>query len=267
MKATKPGIIACADDRITSLDNKCEEKKLSLKKIRTSRRLMIVSCLFILPFFIGFLLYPNLFQIIFPNTISAFNTMQFKGIILIYLLVLISTFIAYIFFSSDRVRDLEIEIRDILNEIDLEKIEVTSTEARAEKLFKLHQYELEKYYNQNLRQGNQVFIAGLLFISIGFMIIGFSLYLITRENASNSEIVAILGAIGTILSNFIAAIYLKMFSETIKSATSFHNRLVATHNLMFGNYLTSKIKNVDLKEKTLSDISTNLGKFAQNKEE
>ncbi len=165
------------------------------------------------------------------------------------------------------INDLEIEIKDVLNEIDLEKIEIASIEARAEKMFKLHQYELEKYYKQNLRQGNQVFIIGILFMILGFIIVIISLYLIGYKETSNSNAVAILGAIGTILSNYIASIYLRMFSDTAKSATEFHNRLVSTHNLMFSNYIASKIKNEGLRERTYSNVATHLGNMKFEKEE
>ena len=44
------------------------------------------------------------------------------------------------------------------------------------------------------------------------------------------------------LTNFVGAIYMKMYGESSKSLTSFHNRLVATHHMHYGALLAAKIK-------------------------
>ena len=43
--------------------------------------------------------------------------------------------------------ELALQIRDVENELDLLGIADTSVEQRAEKLFKLHQFELKRYYS------------------------------------------------------------------------------------------------------------------------
>jgi hypothetical protein len=161
--------------------------------------------------------------------------------------------------------EFELNLRDLENEIDLASIDLVSREKRAEKLFKLHQYELDKYYTQNLRQGNQIFKIGSIFFMIGFFIVVGSIYLIAFKvgNKDDSIIIAGLGAVGTILSNFIAAIYIRMFSETAKTSTQFHNRLVTTHNLMFSNFISSKIDDKALRENTYSQIAGNLTTLSQ----
>jgi hypothetical protein len=64
---------------------------------------------------------------------------------------------------------------------------------------------------------------------------------------------------GTILLNLLQQLFENVF-RNYKIIHRFHNRLVTTHNLMFGNYITSKIKNEDLREKTLSEVAVNLAK-------
>jgi hypothetical protein len=173
--------------------------------------------------------------------------------------------LALLLFSGLRpTSNLEIEIRDIENELDLLSIKDTSIEQRAEKLFKLHQFELKKYYDQTLRHGAWIFYTGLACIVLAFVIIGITLYLVvsssTAKEFSEKIVIASLGAVGAVLSNFIAVIYLKMYSETIKSLTEFHNRLVLTHHLHFSNFLTAKITDKTLREKTLAEIASNLAK-------
>ncbi|MFA4935317.1 MAG: hypothetical protein WC568_05730 [Candidatus Methanoperedens sp.] len=163
-------------------------------------------------------------------------------------------------------REIEIQIRDIENELDLFSISQNPIEERAEKQFKLHQLELKKYYDQTLRQSAGIFYVGIFCILLGFVIIAVTLYFVflssTSKETETSEkiILASLGAIGAILSDFIAFIYIKMYSETIQSLTEFHNRLVVTHFLHFGNFLVGKITDKDLREKTLADIASSLAK-------
>jgi hypothetical protein len=166
--------------------------------------------------------------------------------------------INYIKFSN-RERKIDEEIRDLENQIVLAKTGIDSLEKRAEKLFELHQFELEKYYKQNLRQGNRVFNAGTIFVLLGFLITGISIYLVSNS-VENVRIVAILGGIGTILSDFIAAIYLRMFSDTTKASAEFQKRLATTHNLLFGNFMASKIKKEELRDNALSALASELAK-------
>ena len=160
--------------------------------------------------------------------------------------------------------DLEIQIRDIENEIDLLGVTVSPVEQRAEKLFKSHQLELKKYYDQTLRHSAWIFVAGIVCIVLGFGVIGWALYAV-QTSASESGIfekivLGTLGAVAGILANFIAVIYLKMYSETVKSLTEFHNRLVTTNHLHFANFLTAKITDETLKQKTLADIAESLSR-------
>jgi len=157
---------------------------------------------------------------------------------------------------------LEIEDRifQLQNELDLLSLEDASIEERAEKLFRLHQFELKKYYDQTLKHSKWIFIIGILSIIIGFVFIAISFVTLIKfpekfKTFSDKALVGILGTIGAVLSNFVAVIFVKMYSETIKSLTEFHNRLVITHYLHFGNFLVSKIKDEKLREETLSKLA------------
>jgi hypothetical protein len=133
--------------------------------------------------------------------------------------------------------------------------------ARATKLLQINQFDLKRYYDQTLRQGNQIFYVGLICILLGFAVIGVAFWLIQSGRVgglSNKIVVAALGAIGGALANFIAVIYLRMFSETIKSVGQFHERLVMRDRLNFGNILAAKITTDELREKTLAGMATQL---------
>jgi len=156
-------------------------------------------------------------------------------------------------------RDVDIKIEEINNELDLEEIEVSPTEKRAEKLFTKHQIELQKYYDQTLNQSRWIFFGGIFCLLLGFSIIIVIFYLLfanpTSTISSDKIFPVIIGGISAILTNFIAVLFLKMYSEINKSLITFHNRLVGTNHLQFSNYLVAKIVDNEKREKTLASIA------------
>ncbi|WP_326848309.1 TRADD-N-associated membrane domain-containing protein [Paenibacillus alvei] len=161
--------------------------------------------------------------------------------------------------------EYENEIKNIENDLELLEYTGFSIEQRAEKHFKVHQYDLKRYYDQSLKHSSWIFIVGIVCLVIGFGIIGVSLYMVyTGSNEKSSVVIASLGGVAGLLTNFIGVIYLKMYSETVKSSNEFHNRLVFTHHLHFGNVLLSKIEDKELREHTLSQMALSLVKFEQD---
>jgi hypothetical protein len=153
------------------------------------------------------------------------------------------------------------EIQDISNELDLLELVRDERERRATKLLQVNQSDLKRYYEQTLRQGNQIFYAGFVCILFGFAVIGAAFWLIQGDdlpNLSDKIVVAALGAVGGVLANFIAAIYLKMFSETTDSVSKFHRRLVVRDRLNFANVLAAKIETETAREKALARMAVEL---------
>jgi hypothetical protein len=156
-----------------------------------------------------------------------------------------------------------LELQEIDNEIDLLDIKESSLEERAEKLFKQHHIELKKYYDQNLRQSSLLFKVGIGCICVGFIIVGITIFLIATNISKQIQtqiVIAVVGAIGAILSNFIAAIYMKMHADTEKSLTQFHHRFVNTHHYHFANFLISKVKDSEKREQALVDLALSISK-------
>lgn len=161
--------------------------------------------------------------------------------------------------------ELELEIVRLENEADL--LSDPSGESRerdwqrAEKLFRLNQLELDKYYRQTLRHSAWIFAIGLICLAFGFAIIGATLYTVINLKAEpdvTKIVTAVLGGISSILSSFIGAVYLRMYSDTVKSLTEFHQRLVAANRLHFGNLLVEKISEEPLHHETLAAMARQL---------
>ncbi|MBG9819593.1 MULTISPECIES: hypothetical protein [Bacillus] len=151
-------------------------------------------------------------------------------------------------------------MHDIDREIDLLQSD-DPTINRSEILFKQHDLQLKRYYDLNLRQNSFVFWVGICCIVLGFIFLGITMYLISSNilgDSQNKIIVAATGTLAGILSNFIGAIYLKMHTNSIKSLTQFHNRIVNTHHFYFSNFLISQISDEHKRQETLANLALNI---------
>ncbi|WP_284746780.1 TRADD-N-associated membrane domain-containing protein [Amycolatopsis sp. RTGN1] len=151
------------------------------------------------------------------------------------------------------------DIEAVRGQQDLEQmLSAAALERRAMKLFQVHSQQLRRYYDQALRQRGVIFLTGIFCILAGFAVVGVAFALLKSATPASSLekiLIAALGAIGGILGNFIAVVYLRMFTETIKSIGTFHDRLVATHHLHFANFLISKVKDDTDRDVALSLLS------------
>jgi Ca2+/Na+ antiporter len=156
------------------------------------------------------------------------------------------------------VRSAEEEIRDVQFEIDLLRFASTQREGRAEKLMRINQYELKRYYDQNLTQSSWIFVLGVFSIIFGVGIICYTLFLLHSSTLAawqDKAVIGVVGTLGSILTNFVAAIYLKMYTETATSLVTFHSKLVDIHQLFFANLLASLITDDKERTETLAKLS------------
>lgn len=140
-----------------------------------------------------------------------------------------------------------------------------NAEQNAYKLFQVNSSELKRYYDQALKQRALVFSLGIFCILGGFAVIGITMYVLiySLPHASLAEklVVGALGVVGGILSNFIAIIFLHMFRAIVTSMVDFHNRLVLTNHIYFGNLLLARVTNPAIREQALSKLALTLSHF------
>jgi hypothetical protein len=91
-----------------------------------------------------------------------------------------------------------------------------------------------------------------------FATIIFTLHQIKDTKPEEKLIVGLLGGIGAILSNFIAALYIKMHAGSSENLKEFHHKLIETHKLLMSNFIASKIKTSELKETTYSEVAKSI---------
>lgn len=159
-----------------------------------------------------------------------------------------------------RLTQVEADIQELDFQIDLQQFDVSKQERRAEKILRLNDFQLRRYYDLNLRQNSWVFGLGVFCIVLGVIVIGVTLFLVidVATTIETKIITAALGAVGSILTNFVAAIYLKMNAAATENLTAFHSRLVETQKLLLGNLLASRIEDDEKRWDTLSQLSLHL---------
>lgn len=170
--------------------------------------------------------------------------------------------IAMALMTRMRVRQLGEEIQDLDFEIDLREFLPSAQEGRAEKMLHISNAQLRRYYDLNLSQNTWIFALGAFCIALGVAVIGVTFYLLLRvaDEPRTKIITAAVGAIGSLLVNFVAAIYLKMHADATSSLTAFHSRLVETHQTLLANLLASRIEDESKRWETLSQLATNVAK-------
>lgn len=156
-----------------------------------------------------------------------------------------------------RIRDIEQEIREVEFEIDLQQFERTQIETKAEKTLRLNDAQLQRYYSLNLSQNTWVFVVGIGCMLLGLTLVAATMYLVINhaENLDSKIITATLGGVGTLLTSYVAAIFLKMHASATQHLGGFHSRLVDTHQILLASVVASRISDETLRERTFSELS------------
>jgi hypothetical protein len=164
--------------------------------------------------------------------------------------------------ARQRVKEVDEQIQDLGFEIDLRQFEVSPRESRAENMIRISNIQLRRYYDLNLTQNVWVFGLGVFCIILGVGVIGVTIYLLLKvaEGIDSKIITGAVGTVGSLLVNYVAAIYLKMHSNASSNHDLFHSRLVETHQMLLGNLLASRIENDEKRWETISFLSKNIAK-------
>lgn len=137
------------------------------------------------------------------------------------------------------------------SEIDPEKRAL-----RAEKMFRMNQKELMRYYDMNLTQTKFLSGLGIMMIIFGILIVAASLYMYMSMNADIALL--FVGSLSGIIVDFIGAIFIKMYTKNIEAAVKFHAKFAESNNLLLANSIANKIEDDKMREDTLSEISKNI---------
>ena len=162
--------------------------------------------------------------------------------------------LSFIPLLGSRQTSVKEQMQSVEFEDDLFRFAPPARENRAEKLLRIQEFQVRRYYDLNLSQNTWAFGFGVLCILIGAGIVIFTLYIL-RVATEQSLIVGVIGAIGAILSNFIAVIFLRMYSAVNDNLKSFHTQLAATYELFISYLLLSRIEKDPKREDALATLA------------
>ncbi len=175
-------------------------------------------------------------------------------------------------FARVRLRNAEEDLQDLDFQIDLERYEVSPRESRAEKMLRINSLQIRRYHDVNITQNIWVFTLGVFCMLLGVGILAGTLWFIgTYAESLDTKIISgALGAVGTVLVNYIAAIYLRMHATANRNLGDFHSKLVDTYQILFSNLVASRIEDAELRQQTLASVAIAVAKSepeAKNKSE
>lgn len=162
---------------------------------------------------------------------------------------------------EENTKDLEknkYRIEQLRINVEINNMKLTDKEKLAERLFRAHQNKINEYYDTILKQSKNIFNWGIGCLILGGIIIISAIVFISYKPNDNAITIGIIGAIGGLFTNVIGAIFMNMYTNTIKTLNNFHNRFVGTHHLHFGNLLLSKIENEKIRDNAYASIFKNM---------
>ena len=181
------------------------------------------------------------------------------------ILVYIIGFFAFIFFmvaiccffdfrESKKMEKLDEEARK--EEKEFSEIDPEKRALRAEKMFRMNQKELMRYYDMNLTQTKFLSGLGIMMIIFGILIVVASLYMYISLDAD--KVLLAVGSLSGIVVDFIGAIFIKMYNKNIEAAVKFHAKFAESNSFLLANSIANKIEDDKVREDTLSELSKSI---------
>lgn len=180
-------------------------------------------------------------------------------LVILCLLVALSSFFDWK--TAKKIEKLEAEARE--EEKEFSEIDFSKKALRAEKMFKMNQKELMRYYDMNLAQTKFLSGLGIIMIIFGILIIVVSVVVYVYMDAD--KIILLTGNISGILIDFVGAVFIRMYTQNVEAAVRFHAKFAESNNLLLANSIANKIEDEKLREETLSEIARDI--IRCNKEE
>lgn len=166
--------------------------------------------------------------------------------------------------ASLNVRRAELDAKEVEDELDLRQMKSASLEQKAHKLLRIQQGQLSRYLEVILQQSRNIFVVGIGAMLAGVGVVIFTIWqtksMDPHADTVQKAIVAIVGAVGAILTNYVAAIYLKMFSDIGGAVQKSVASLSQSTNVNFANVLVAYISTTDKRDEALKEIAVGISK-------
>ena len=139
-----------------------------------------------------------------------------------------------------------------------ETIAVMSAENKSPKMqaeirFDNSQNDFKRFFDINLNQLSWVFKLGIGTVLTGMIIIFLAIIMFAVSPKYN--IAVLTSAISGVLVDFIGAIFIRMYTETIKASMQLQNRLMHNNDNLLADLLAEDIDDKNLRNRTLAEIA------------
>lgn len=229
-------------------DSKKTEKEIS-KKSRNDMNGVIGGL--VCGMFLAFLTYQTYIKL-FEFPIGQILTYILGFFAFICFVVSMSCFFDYK--ESKKIEKLDEDARR--EEKEFSEIDPEKRALRAEKMFRMNQKELMRYYDMNLAQTKFLSGLGIMLIISGILIVAASLYM--YMSLVSDRVLLFVGSLSGIVVDFIGTIFIKMYTKNIEAAVKFHAKFAESNNLLLANSIANKIDDDKIREDTLSEISKSI---------
>jgi hypothetical protein len=156
------------------------------------------------------------------------------------------------------------EINQARTGLELEIAREKDSSYAADRMLRLQHAEIQRYTNQGLKTSAATFALGLLCILLGFAIVAASFVLVENKTKYGAY-VPFIGAIGGILTNFVALLFLRMNADSNKVFSELHRQVGTAYIVHLGAYIAAQIKDQGVQDKTYSELAIEAAKVLRVK--
>ena len=132
---------------------------------------------------------------------------------LAFICFMVSVSCFFDFKESKKIEKLDEDARK--EEKEFSEIALEQKELRAEKMFRMNQKELMRYYDMNLTQTKFLSALGIMMVIFGMLIVAASLYMYMCLNAD--KVLLFVGNLSGIIADFVGAVFIKMYTKNIEA--------------------------------------------------
>lgn len=158
---------------------------------------------------------------------------------------------------KSRYRDWCNRLDDAEFEAEVLNLERSDPEAKADRLWRMNASQLGRYHEMNLQQNAWIFALAIGCIALGATVVLYTLWLFgnTEITGGESVVTAVVAGIGSILTNFVAVIFLRLHSSSSKNLARFHEKLAGSQRLLLSNVIASQIVPEDQRWVTYAELA------------
>lgn len=230
-----------------------------INNLQMARRL----CLYIVMLFSVLLVSSQIYKFyhMIYSPIKRLGVVQYnigKGTIIICSILILLILICAI--VENRISCVIIQLEQKQKDIDfyifLAEVKSLGEEANSRMLLFDKDDRINGYFDSNQKRTISLFILGVILLIIGLILIFAVLILTLNEDIDNVKIIS--GFVTGVLIDFIGAIFIGMYNKTLESTLTLSNLINENRKANFSAYITTKISDEKIKNKTLSKLAVSI---------